>query len=279
LSFKVSLTAAAVYAFNPAVIFDSAVWGQFDAVYTFFIVLSLLLAVKSKPKLSAAIFALAVLTKPQAVALAPLIAFLIYKKNGLKNLIFSSAVFALGIFVVILPFDWSNPATFLSHIYFGAYNEFKFTSVNAFNIWGLIGFYKPDGNLFILGWGLFGAFVVSVLYVLYKRFNASDESLIIFCAFMILLGFFMLPTRIHERYLFPTISMLALTLPFMKKTRPLYAVLTGTLLLNQAYVLSFININLHVPSGNWVDLTGITLNILAMAYALILLLTKNKLKA
>jgi len=73
--------------------------------------------------------------------------------------------------------------------------------------------------------------------------------------------------------------MLALTLPFMKKTRPLYAVLTGTLLLNQAYVLSFININLHVPSGNWVDLTGITLNILAMAYALILLLTKNKLKA
>ena len=33
--------AAALYAFNPAVIFNAAVWGQFDAIYTFFLVLSL----------------------------------------------------------------------------------------------------------------------------------------------------------------------------------------------------------------------------------------------
>jgi Gpi18-like mannosyltransferase len=272
LSFKLSLTTTALYAFNPAVIFNTAVWGQFDAVYTFFLVLSLMLALKSKPKLSAAVFALGVLTKPQAIALAPLIAFLIYKKNGLKNLIFSLLVFALTVFVVILPFDWSNPATFLSHIYFGAYSGFKYTSVNAFNIWGLVGFYKPDGNLFILGWGLFGALVVSVLYVLHKRFDASDESFIVFCAFMLLFGFFMLPTRIHERYLFPAISMLALTLPFIKKTRPIYAVLTGTLLLNQAYILYFLNNHLPIPSRDWVDLSAITINILTMAYALVLML-------
>ncbi len=80
-----------LYAFNPAVIYNAAVWGQFDAVYTFFLVLSLVLALKSKPELSAVAFALGLLTKPQGIALLPLIAFLIYKKGGLKKLLFSVA--------------------------------------------------------------------------------------------------------------------------------------------------------------------------------------------
>ncbi len=274
LSFKLTLATVALYAFNPAVIFNSAVWGQFDAVYTFFLVLSLMLVLKGKPKLSAAVFALAVLTKPQAIALAPLIAFLIYKRNGLKNLGFSLGVFALSVFEVILPFNWTNPATFLTHIYFGAYSGFKYTSVNAFNIWALIGFYKPDGNLFILGWGLFAALAVFILYVLNKRDNALNDSLAVFSAFLLLFGFFMLETRIHERYLFPAITMLALTLPFMKKkTWPIFAVLSGTLYLNQAYILYFLNGHLRIPNRNWVDLSAIIINILTFVYSLVLLLT------
>ena len=57
-SFKFALMATMLYAFNPAVIFNAAVWGQFDAVYTFFLVLSLMLALKSKPELSAFAFAI-----------------------------------------------------------------------------------------------------------------------------------------------------------------------------------------------------------------------------
>ena len=40
------------------------------------------------------------------------------------------------VFVVILPFEWSNPVTFLSKIYFGAYSTYPVTTFNAFNIWG-----------------------------------------------------------------------------------------------------------------------------------------------
>ena len=276
LSFKVSFAAATFYAFNPAVIFNMAVWGQFDAVYTFFLVLSLILALKSKPELATVVFALAVLTKPQAIALAPLIAFLVYKKNGLKSFFFSLLAFGLTVFAVILPFEWSNPVTFLSNIYLSSYGNYKSTSVNAFNIWGLIGFSKPDGNLFILGWVLFGVFTALVLYVLGKRFVPVDEPFIVFCAFMLLFGFFMLPTRIHERYLFPAISMLALTIPFIKKTRPIFVVLTGTLLLNQAYALYFLNNNLIVPNRNWVSISAITVNTLTLAYALALLFTLKK---
>ncbi len=61
LDFKMALLATALYAFNPAVIFNAAVWGQFDAIYTFFLVLSLMLALASKPELSAVTFTLGIL--------------------------------------------------------------------------------------------------------------------------------------------------------------------------------------------------------------------------
>ena len=220
-SFKMALAATALYAFNPAAIFNAAVWGQYDAVYTFFLVLSLMLALKSKPTLSAAAYALGILTKPQGIALAPLVAFLIYKKNGLKQMLFSLVAFAVTVFVVILPFNWGgSPITFLTNIYFVAYKGYAYTSVNAFNLWGLIsGMWVPDGNLYIVGWALFGIFAAFVLYCANKFIKDTDEFLMIFAAFMLLFGFFMLPTRIHERYMFPAISALALMFPFVKRAK------------------------------------------------------------
>ncbi len=278
LSFKQSLLATALYAFNPAIIFNTAVWGQFDAIYTFFLVLSLMLALKSHPKLAAAAFAVGLLTKPQGIALAPLLVLLIYKKSGLKNLLFSVLVFAVTVFVVILPFEWSNPVTFLSSIYFGAYGGYAYTSINAFNLWGLFGLWVPDGNLFIVGWALFGAFSAFTLYVLHKRFHVSGEYLAIFAAFMLFFSFFMLPTRIHERYLFPAISMLALMFPLLKRTRPLYVALTATLLVNQAYVLYWLNVYANAGytyspnlSGDPVVLAVGVTNLIMFVYASILL--------
>ena len=113
-TFKVALVSMALYAFNPAVIYNAAVWGQFDAVYTFFLVLSLMLALKSKPVPSAVVFALGLLTKPQGIALLPLIVLLIYKKNGWKQLLYSVAAFTATVFLVVLPFEGiGNPITFL----------------------------------------------------------------------------------------------------------------------------------------------------------------------
>lgn len=278
LSFKLSLVASTFYAFNPAVIFNAAVWGQFDAIYTFFLVLSLLLALDSKPKMSAAAFAVGVLTKPQGIALAPLIAFVIFKKNGLKQTLFSLGVAAVTVFLVILPFEWSNPVTFLSNIYFGAYGGYAFTSINAFNLWGLFGLWVPDGSLFILGWALFGALVVFTLYVLNKRFNDSGMLLVLFSAFMLFFGFFMLPTRIHERYLFPAISILALIFPFTKKARALYVIITATLLVNVSYVLYWLNAYVNAGytygpnlSGDPVVLVVSMVNLITFLYASLLM--------
>ena len=275
-TFKLALVATALYTFNPAVIFNAAVWGQFDALYTFFLVLSLVLALKSKPELSAVALAIGLLTKPQGIAMLPLIAFLIYKKGGLKKLLYSVVAFAATVFLVILPFEWSNPVTFLTNIYFGSYGGYAYTSINAFNLWGLYGLWVPDGILNIVGWALFGAFTAFVLFFLYKRFKVSDDFLAVFSAFMLLFAFFMLPTRIHERYLFPAISMLAIIFPFIKKTRLLYAALTATLFVNEAYVLYWLNVSYPnaAPNltGDPVVLVVSAINLLMLVYASILML-------
>jgi dolichyl-phosphate-mannose-protein mannosyltransferase len=271
-SFKIALLATALYAFNPAVIFNAAVWGQYDAVYTFFLVLSLMLALKSKPELSAISFALGILTKPQGIALAPLLILLIFKKDGLKRLLTSVLAFAASFLVVVLPFEGIS-VSFLTNIYSSGYSYYNYGSVNAFNLWGLLGLtWVHDGALYIVGWVLFGAFAAFTLYVVHRRFRVSGDYLAVFAAFMLLFCFFMLPTRIHERYMFPAISMLALMFPLLKKTRLMYVTLTVTLFLNEFVVLNWLNNG--YPSDFPYDpviLAVSAINLLMLVYASILM--------
>ncbi len=230
VSFKWSLSAMLLYAFNPAVIFNAAVWGQFDAIYTFFLVLSLFLIMKPAHKwtvLAVVAFMLGVLTKPQSIALAPLIVYLGLRKFNLnwKGIVVSVAAAVATVFAVILPFEWSNPVTFISSKYFGAYSTYQYTTLNAFNIWGFGGMWISDvkSALFvtpsIVGWVLFAILAGFTLYFVYKR-GFNDPAVVVFAAMVLFFGFFMLPTRIHERYLFPAMAMLALLFPLLKKARP-----------------------------------------------------------
>jgi dolichyl-phosphate-mannose-protein mannosyltransferase len=277
LDFKKSLLAVSVYVFNPAVIFNAAIWGQFDAIYTFFLLLSLILMFGSKPKWAVVSFMIGVLTKPQSIALAPLFLFLVLRKYSWKGLLTSAAVSVITIFAVIVPFQWSNPVTFLSKIYFGAYGGYAFTSVNAFNIWGFGGMWVPETQFsFLVGWVLFGTLAVFTLYFVHKRFEVDRELLVLFAAFVLFFGFFMLPTRIHERYLFPAFAVLALLFPFLKKVRPVYVVLTLTCLVNQAYVLSFLNANQFIQSSDFVVFTVSLINSVTFLYVLMLMIGQLK---
>ncbi|UCC58400.1 MAG: glycosyltransferase family 39 protein [Candidatus Bathyarchaeum sp.] len=275
---KMALIATALYAFNPAVIFNVAIWGQFDAIYTFFLILSLLLFFESRPRLAAVAFMLGILTKPQSIALAPLLVFLIFRKYNWRGVVTSLGAAIVTVFAVILPLEWtdSNPITFLSDIYFGAYSTYDYTSINAFNIWGFGGMWKPDTttflfiNLYTLGWIMFGALVAFTLYFVYKRLGVSEELVILFSAFLLFFGFFMLPTRIHERYLFPALSVMALLIPFVKKMRPVYSILSGTYLINQAYVLSFLNAKSFIADGDPVVLIVSLINLVVLEYVLLL---------
>jgi Gpi18-like mannosyltransferase len=270
--FKKSLFATSLYLFNPATIFNTSIWGQYDAIYTFFLVLSLIFVLESKPRLSAAIYAIALLTKPQSIALAPLIFYLIIKKYGLEKFITSIFALAATILIVIIPFKWDNPVTFLFNIYLAGYSGYQYTTINAFNIWAFIGFWESDTqsfiylNFFIIGWILLACSAMFAIFVLHKRFKTSGEVLILFVGFFLLFSFFMLPTRIHERYLFPAISILTMMFPFSEKMRPILYILSFTYLMNQAYVMYFLNTNQFIPNGDPFALTLSLINSIMFIY-------------
>jgi Gpi18-like mannosyltransferase len=280
VSFKMSLLATALYAFNPAVIFNAAVWGQFDPIYTFFLVLSLVILLDWKPKwtaLAVVAYMLGVLTKPQSIALAPLVIYLGLRHLNWnwKRITVALAAAVATVFAVILPFEWTNPITFISSKYFGAYATYPYTTLNAFNIWAFGGMWVSDVIVpYAIGWSLFGALALFTVYLVHKRYGLSNDVLVLFAALVLLFGFFMLPTRIHERYLFPAMAILALLFPLLKKARPLYVILTATCFVNEAYVLNALvaaypyGANL---TGDWVVFIVSLINSLALVYVVSLM--------
>lgn len=274
LQFQPSISAASLYAFNPATIFNTSIWGQFDAVYTFFLILTLVLILDSKVEYSVIAFTVGVLSKPQSIALAPLIAFLIVREKGWKGLVTSGLISAATTLILISPFKWSNPLDFLVDIYITGYGGYPYTSLNAFNVWAFHGFWESDSgrllflDFFTVGWLLFGALTAFSLYHLSKGLDDRRDIRVLFTAFVLLFGFFMLPTRIHERYLFPVFSVLALTMPFIRDTKKINGVLSLTYLVNQAYVLSFLNRGEYISSWNPLVLTVTSVNVATFLFTL-----------
>ena len=289
VSLSSSLVATSFYAFNPATIFNGSVWGQFDGIYTFFLVLSLVLVLSSKPTLSVAAFIVAVLNKPQSIALAPLIVLLLVRKRSWKTIVASVSASVALILIVSAPLSPDNLADFLVRIYLKGYSSYPYTSANAFNLWALGGLWKSDAqtvlslDLFNIGWIMFGALTAFSLYFLYRasqrtaRTGFSFEISVLLTAFVLLFGFFMLPTRIHERYLFPVISVLTMMLPLMKEAKWLYGILTFTYLANMAYVLPFINTATSIPYGDPIVYLIATINLAAFVYTVTVLMRKSRL--
>ena len=256
-AFLLAWGAMTVYAFNPATIFDLAVWGQFDSIYTFFMVASLYALIRCKYEISGGLFSLAILTKPQSVALLPVLAYVMLRNGGWKRAVSSSVVFIALVFLIIVPFHWSNPITFLIDHYSG-YSVYPYNSINAYNFWALLGFWKTD-TVTHLGltyqiWGVL-AFVIFAAFVMWQLHRRYEQKAAIFAVFLLIFGFFMLMTRIHERYLFPVFALLAMSwsghFTFRRLTTWIYLGLTGTYLANLVYVMSMLNAGAFIPDGHW----------------------------
>lgn len=244
---RVALAGAAVYAFNPATIFNLAVWGQWDSLYTLFMVVSLMAALRKRFEVSGAMLALAVLTKPQGVLVMPVIAYVVLREGGLKRAVTSGLVAGAVVLAVIASFQGaSNPVAFIAERYLGGYDVYKETSLNAYNLWALAGMRVSDQvpvlglPLQAWGWAAFLSVAGLLMWLLHKRYaKAADRDLLLLqVSFLTVFAFFMVATRIHERYLFPAMALLILMWP---RDRLLYAALTGSYLFNLAYALHNLN--------------------------------------
>ena len=307
---RLAVFAAAAYAFNPAVMFDAAVWGQMDAIYTFFIVLSFLMLLRRQLELSAVSFAIAVLTKPQSVvALPPL---LIYVANYLLSktdarrrrmeslrLLLSALVFVAASFLLVVPFvppheggladRIVNSLAFLNEVYTEGYECYPYTSINAYNVWALLlmGFWKPDVQEFLglsyrtYGVLMFCVLAAVVLFSLWRQLpkdsggNLVEVEILAFSTFLMFFSFFMTMTRMHERYMFPAFAFLALALR-RRFSLVIYAGLTATFFFNLCYVLSVLNAKSFIPDGDLSLLIIPPLNALLLLFSFLTFVQRPK---
>ena len=247
--------AASAILFNPPIVFLSAVWGQVDTVAAFYSLAGVLLLVEPERRPwseagGAALLALAFATKPQTAFLLPVVACALIVRHVRGRKVEPAALaLRLGVpllaFLVVwfglaLPFGL-GPAR-LFEFYGDAGSTYPYTSVWAFNLWGVAGFWRADSGAD--AFRLFGTpaltlgiilFAAAAAYVMIRAFRAlarrSDAEVMLAGGAAVVCLSFALLTRIHERYLFLGLACLA-PLVVYPRIRAAFAALSALYMLN-----------------------------------------------
>jgi len=248
LKFWLAFLILGFYLFNPGLIYNSSYWGQIDSIHTFFILVALFFATKNKFSFSWIFLTIALFFKLQSIIFFPLLFFLNFQKESLKKLIKNFGLSILTAFVICSPFILSGKIFQVIRIPFILTESYPYLSVNAFNFWWLFalrpypfGLSDKDNFLglapyFLIGFALF--FFVYFLLIKNILKNNSPKIIYLIAAF-IALSFFMLPTRIHERYLYSFFPIFILILNKEKRFWLIYLLLSFTYFANLAAVTPF----------------------------------------
>jgi hypothetical protein len=203
------LAAAALYLLNPAVLIAGPMWGQVDAAGTLFFVAALAALARPHYALAAAMAVIAGLVKPQfGLVLLPVLvlAFRDWRANRRREPLVRVAVGAIATYLTVAGPLLLDPITLVNAVGGVAFMKPE-VSVAAPNPWALlVGYGVPDGGYAIVGAALlFGGLAAAQLPL---RRGHSLWTLLAVGA-LIVFAFYFLPTRVHERYLFPAMALLA----------------------------------------------------------------------
>lgn len=258
-----AIVAMAVFALNPASWLVSAYWGQADSVAAVFLIWALYLAVTDRFEWAWLSLAFAVLIKPQPLAVAPLLLIWQIKSQGmtwrLALVPLMGLIVAFGGSVAFAP-D-SNPVHVLSWLYdryHSGIGVYPYNSVNALNLYSINrDFFQPDNQMinffglnlgpqFDWGIGIFLALVAAVGWrewrILDSSSDADTRELSLYAAcFTVMLGFFMVLTRQHERYLFSALALAPLLWNSGPVMRLATVVLSTTFTYNLFYALQYLS--------------------------------------
>jgi len=210
------IAAATIWSLQPGPIFAGSYWGQVDAVGTVPLFASLIAAGARRWWLAGALGAVAALVKPQ-FGIGLLVIVVAAAIEFIRDARWRPAVAVIGAggataYVLSVPFWGPGPlriTTELVGLVRSASETYPYTSLYAFNGWSIFfDFWKPDDGLVIYGALLLAVgFIAAVLPLWWRR----DTAMLLACSVFTGLAFYFLPTRAHERYLFPVF---ALALPF-----------------------------------------------------------------
>jgi Gpi18-like mannosyltransferase len=186
--------------FVPTLVINSAAWGQFDGIYTTFLLASLYFILKKRSWLACLAFGIAISFKFQAVTLAPLFLVLLIKhKISWKALLLVPAVYFLS---VIPAWVAGRSLVELLTIYATQVDLFKMLTLNAPNLYAWV----PESTYdqfyltgFILGVSIIFFYIAAIQK---SRVELTSSRIILLAMVSILIVPYFLP-KMHERYFLP----------------------------------------------------------------------------
>jgi Gpi18-like mannosyltransferase len=257
LSSKMSILLATFYIFNPAIFIDSTFWGQVDSIFTLLIVIAIFLLSENKIAVSSAIFATAILMKPQGIIFLPILFFELIRQKTIKNFINAAISAIITALIIIIPFSLNQQSPlWIINLYTKTISEYPYASVNAFNFFGLIGgnFKDYNNELFIINYHTMGMIfiVVTTLIGWFVYIKGNNRKYVSAIALLQIAGVFTFSVGMHERYLFPAVALAVLAFIYLNDRRFLILAIGFS-------ITSYINISLVLFSLN-----SATFNILLM---------------
>lgn len=211
---------------NPGYLFLTAYICQIDALYTFFMLLTVYLICRQRLKLSYFSFAAAALCKFQTIFISPVIIYATihtvffhnfsWKKFWQHLICGLSAIFCM--FLSYLPFVWN----FKEHTFYkggilinftSSLKSYGFATQNTYNFWTLTGYNSYSEDLYFgfftcKQWGtiflILLVFLCTVLFLLHE--NSPDIYPMLSAA--LVSGTVCFATRMMSRYLYPAVVLL-----------------------------------------------------------------------
>jgi 4-amino-4-deoxy-L-arabinose transferase-like glycosyltransferase len=211
---------AAIYLLNPGVIVSSAIW-NYDSVPSFYQLVAVILvglALRSGRDvfwiLSWVAAGLAFSMKVQAGMLVPVLGVITLCTRRLKLVVLGPIVFFAVVALVFSPYLFTDQRVYLKKVFVAAFDAYAVTHAGAYNLWGLW-FQRPVSSRVAgltfesIGRGLFLASMAWLSWCIWRQKVANGAQALGRAAIVFTYAFaapFILLTRMHERYLAPTVA-------------------------------------------------------------------------
>jgi Gpi18-like mannosyltransferase len=234
-----AILACALYAFNPGVIYATSYWGQLDSFPTFFMLAALAAMTSKRVPLAWALLAAGFVLKPQAVVLFPLLGVMTLRERGVQGLVKGGVATLLVMTAGYFYFAAIGEIDTVFRIYRGIFTDDTMrVSTSAWNFWWPVRVFEdpmPTDTLLNIGrldvsYTLVSQLLtgLSGLLMLLYAWRAKSPLHAYVAASFLAFSFFMLPMKIHERYLFPFFALMAPLAVQNRSAFLLYLALTVT---------------------------------------------------
>ncbi len=266
-----AFAAMLMVALNPALLFDTVVWGQSDSVMAFVTLLSIVSILVEEYEIAWGLAAIAVLVKPQGLMMLPVLGVWTMLETDFATWLRSGVALLAVAIIGIAPFQIGHEWNWIIKLYTSTAAYYHETSVNAFNLVALLGgLRQPDSNTlagisyFTLGMSLLAPLYAYVAWILWR---GRTPARLLFASFIAIFGFFMVAPRMHERYLYPAITLavpLALEAPEMLAV---FVMVSLTCLINLVYVLHTLKTVVFLDARDGLAMATSALNVAALGLA------------